>query len=281
MKKILIILIILIFGGVMFLAILSRIPVGERIAVVTIEGVILNSLPIVKKLDRLLNDTSVKAIVIRVDSPGGSVGASQEIYRAIERIKERGKPVVVSMGNVAASGGYYISAPADVIFANPGTITGSIGVIIQYVGYKELLSKIGIKTEAIKTGKYKDTLSPFKDLTKEEKEYLKRLITDSYEQFISAILKYRKDRITEEELRKVADGRVMTGLKAKEIGLVDEIGNIKDAIEKAAELAGIVGKPRVFYVEERKSFLKRLIGGDIEDLKIITSYNLAYYLMEW
>ncbi len=281
MKKFLIILIVLLVGGIMLITVLSRIPVGERIAVLTIEGVILNSLPVVKKIDRLANDPSVKALVIRVDSPGGSVGASQEIYRAIEKFKERGKPVVVSMGNVAASGGYYISAPADVIFANPGTITGSIGVIIQYVGYKELLSKIGIKTEAIKTGKYKDTLSPFKDLTKEEKEYLKKLITDSYEQFIDAILKYRKDRITEEELRKVADGRVMTGLKAKEIGLVDEIGNIKDAIEKASELAGIVGKPRVFFVEEKKSFLKKLIGGDIEDFKIITSYNLAYYLMEW
>ncbi len=281
MKKLLIILIILTIGGIMFMTILSRIPVGERIAVLTIEGVILNSLPVVKKIDRLANDPSVKALVIRVDSPGGSVGASQEIYRAIEKFKERGKPVVVSMGNVAASGGYYISTPADIIYANPGTITGSIGVIIQYVGYKELLSKIGIKTEAIKTGKYKDTLSPFKDLTKEEKEYLKKLAVESYEQFIDAILKYRKDRITEEELRKVADGRVMTGLKARDIGLVDELGNIKDAVDKASELAGIVGKPRVFFVEEKKSFLKKLIGGDIEDFKIITSYNLTYYLMEW
>ncbi len=264
----------------MLISVLSRIPVGERIAVLTIDGVIINPLPIIKKIDRLSEDKSVKALVIRVDSPGGSVGASQEIYRAIERFKEKGKPVVVSMGNIAASGGYYISAPADFIYANPGTITGSIGVIIQYIGYKELLSKIGIKAESIKTGKFKDTLSPFRDLTKEEKDYLKRVITDSYEQFIDAILKYRKDKITEEELRKIADGRVMTGLKAKEIGLVDEIGNLKDAIDKAAELAGVL-KPRVFYVEEKKSFLKKILGGDIEDLKILNSYNLTYYLMDW
>jgi len=280
MKKFLIILIILLTGGIMLISVLSRIPVGERIAVLTIEGVILNPLPIIKKIDRLSEDKSVKALVLRIDSPGGSVGASQEIYRAIERFKERGKPVVVSMGNIAASGGYYISAPADVIYANPGTITGSIGVIIQYIGYKELLSKIGIKAESIKTGKFKDTLSPFKDLTKEEKDYLKRVITDSYEQFINAILKYRKDKITEEELRKIADGRVMTGLKAKELGLVDEIGNLKDAIDKAAELAGVI-KPRVFYVEDKKSLLKKILGGDIEDLKIFNSYNLTYYLMEW
>ena len=280
MKKFLIILIILFVGGIMLISVLSRIPVGERIAVLTIDGVIINPLPIIKKIDRLSEDKSVKALVLRVDSPGGSVGASQEIYRAIERFKEKGKPVVVSMGNIAASGGYYISAPADFIYANPGTITGSIGVIIQYIGYKELLSKIGIKAEAIKTGKFKDTLSPFKDLTKEEKDYLKRVITDSYEQFINAILKYRKDKITEEELRKIADGRVMTGLKAKEIGLVDEIGNLKDAIDKAAELAGVL-KPRVFYVEEKKSFLKKILGGDIEDLRILNSYNLTYYLMEW
>ncbi len=280
MKKFLIILIILFVGGIMLISVLSRIPVGERIAVLTIDGVIINPLPIIKKIDRLSEDKSVKALVLRVDSPGGSVGASQEIYRAIERFKEKGKPVVVSMGNIAASGGYYISAPADFIYANPGTITGSIGVIIQYIGYKELLSKIGIKAEAIKTGKFKDTLSPFKDLTKEEKDYLKRVITDSYEQFINAILKYRKDKITEEELRKIADGRVMTGLKAKEIGLVDEIGNLKDAIDKAAELAGVL-KPRVFYVEEKKSFLKKILGGDIEDLRLLNSYNLTYYLMDW
>ncbi len=281
MKKwVLIISILLIIALVMFSAIVSRIPVGDRVAVIKVVGVIVNPLPTVKRIEKLRKDRSVKALVIRVDSPGGSVGASQEIYRAIERFRSSGKPVVVSMGNVAASGGYYISLPANYIFANPGTITGSIGVIVQHVAYKELMEKIGVKVTAIKTGKFKDTLAPFRELSPEEKKYLKDTITEAYEQFIRAILKYRRGKITEKRLREIADGRVITGERADKLGLIDEIGGLEDAIEKAKELAG-VPKAREFFVPEEKSLLQRILGGEIEELKILNSYSPLFYLMSF
>lgn len=259
---------------------ISRIPVGDRVAIVNVRGVIVNPIPVVKRIERLRKDRSVKALVIRVDSPGGSVGASQEIYRAIERFRAEGKPVVVSMGNVAASGGYYVSAPADYIFANPGTITGSIGVIIQHIAYKELMEKIGVKATAIKTGKFKDTLNPFRELTPEEKRYLEETIEEAYEQFLKAILKYRGNKISEEKLREVADGRVLTGERAKELGLVDDLGGLEDAVQKAKELAG-VPKAREFFVPEEKSLLQRVFGGEIEELKIVSSYSPLFYLMSF
>ncbi|WP_457601396.1 signal peptide peptidase SppA [Hydrogenivirga sp.] len=281
MKKLIFFLgFLLIIALVMFGAILSRVPVGERVAIISIKGVIVNPLPTVKKIERLRKDKSVKALVIRVDSPGGSVGASQEIYRAIERFRSEGKPVVVSMGNVAASGGYYVSAPADYIFANPGTITGSIGVIIQHIAYKELMQKIGVKATAIKTGKFKDTLNPFRELTPEEKKYLKDTIEEAYEQFLSAILKYMGKKIEEAKLREVADGRVFTGERAKELGLVDELGGLEDAVQKAKELAGIP-KGREFFVPEEKSLIQKVLGGEIEELKIMNSYSPLFYLMSF
>ncbi len=281
MKKwIFLIGILLIIAFVMFSTLISRIPVGDRIAVVKINGVIVNPVPLLKKLERLRRDKSVKALVLRIDSPGGSVGASQEIYRALERFKAEGKPVVVSMGNVAASGGYYVAVPADYIYANPGTITGSIGVIIQHVTYRELLDKIGIKATAIKTGKFKDTLSPLRELTSEEREYLKETITDAYEQFLTAILKYRKNKITEEKLREIADGRVLTGRKAVEVGLVDGIGGLQDAIDKARELAG-VPKAREFFVPEERTLLQKILGGDIEELKLLHAHTPLFYIMDF
>ena len=279
-KLVFLLVLLLIIALVMIGALVSRVPVGDRVAVLSIKGVIVNPIPVVRKIERLRKDRSVKALVIRVDSPGGSVGASQEIYRAIERFRAEGKPVVVSMGNVAASGGYYISAPADYIFANPGTITGSIGVIIQHVAYRELMEKIGVKATAIKTGKFKDTLNPFRELTPEEKEYLEETINEAYEQFLEAILKYRGKKISEERLREVADGRVFTGERAKELGLVDELGGLEDAIEKAKELAG-VPRAREFFVPQEKSLLQRVLGGEIEELKLLNSYSPLFYLMSF
>jgi len=281
MKKwILFLSLLLIIAVVMFSAILSRVPVGDRVAIVKLSGVIVNPLPVVKKIERLRRDKSVKALVLRVDSPGGSVGASQEIYRALERFRADGKPVVVSMGNVAASGGYYVAIPADFIYANPGTITGSIGVIIQHVAYRELMEKIGIKATSIKTGKFKDTLNPFRELTPEEKKYLKETITEAYEQFLSAILRYRKGKISEETLREVADGRVLTGEKAYELGLVDGIGGLQDAVDKARELAG-VPTAREFFVPEEKTLIQKVLGGNLEELKLINSYSPLFYLMSF
>ncbi len=279
MKKwVFLLIVLIIIASVMISSLVARVPVGDRVAVLRISGVIVNPLPVVRKIERLKRDRSVKALVVRVDSPGGSVGASQEIYRAIERFRSEGKPVVVSMGNVAASGAYYLSVPADYIFANPGTITGSIGVVVQHVTYKDLLEKVGIKATVIKTGKFKDTLNPFRDLTPEEKKYLKETITDAYEQFLEAILKYRN--IDEKKLREIADGRVLTGEKAKELGLVDGIGGIEDAIEKAKEIAG-VPKAREFFVPEERTLIQRVLGTEVEDLKVISSYSPLFYLMRF
>jgi protease-4 len=274
---------LLIFGIIVVVvsllaSLLARIPVGERVAVIKVKGAIIDPEPVVSKVQSVKEDKSVKALVLRVDSPGGSVGASQEIYRALEDFKSTGKPLVVSMGNVAASGGYYISAPADLIYANPGTITGSIGVIVQHTELKELLERFGIKTTAIKTGKFKDTLSPFRELTAEEREYLQKTIEDAYEQFLQAILKYRSKKISEEKLRQLADGRVFTGRQAKELGLVDELGNLQDAINKAKELAK-APEARVFYLEEKRGFLKRLFEDDFKG--IVGDYPLMlYYIMK-
>ncbi len=274
---------VLIFGIIILVlgflsSLLSRLPVGDRVAVIKVNGAILEPDRIVSKIQKAKEDKSVRALVLRVDSPGGSVGASQEIYRALEDFKSSGKPLVVSMGNVAASGGYYISAPADLIFANPGTITGSIGVIIQHTEIKDLFERLGIKTTAIKTGKFKDTLSPFRDLTPEEKEYLQKTIEDAYEQFLQAILKYRSKKIQEQKLREIADGRIFTGRVAKELGLVDELGNLQDAINRAKQMAG-VPQARVFYMEDKRGLLRRLMEEDFEGL--LSQHTLMiYYLMK-
>ena len=280
MKRIILILVSLIIALIVVSSVIARLPVGDRVAILKISGVIVNPMPVVKKIHNLSKDKSVKALVIRVDSPGGSVGASQEIYRAIERFREGGKPVVVSMGNVAASGGYYVSAPADFIYANEGTITGSIGVIVQHVAYRELMKKIGISATSIKTGKFKDTLNPFRELTPEEKKYLKDTLTEVYEQFIRAILKYRKDKVEEERLREVADGRVITGESALKLGLVDALGGLEDAVKKAKELAG-VPEAREFYVPQERSLLQRVLGGEVQELKILNSYSPFFYLMRF
>jgi len=273
-------LLFLIIAFTMLSQILTKIPVGNRIAVLKLSGVIINPYPLVNRIEKLKNSKSVVALVLVVDSPGGSVGASQEIYRAIERFKDSGKPVVISMGNVAASGGYYVASAGSYIYANPGTITGSIGVIITHVAYKELLQKLGIKTTTVKTGKFKDTLSPFREMTEEEKAYLQETINDALEQFIQAILKYRRDKISEERLREIADGRIFTGRKAKELGLVDELGSLQDAIQKARELSGYPDAKPLF-IQEEKPLLRRLMGSGLEEIKLLTSYTPLFYLMEF
>jgi len=280
LKWLLILFSILIIFSVVKEFILSKFPLGHRIAVLKLSGVIVNPYPLVSKIEKLKDSKNVVALVLRVDSPGGSVGASQEIYRAIEHFRSAGKPVVISMGNVAASGGYYVSAAGNYIFANEGTITGSIGVIIQHVAYKKLVEKIGIEATAIKTGKFKDTLSPFRELTEEEKKYLQNLVNEALEQFIQAILKYRRNKISEEKLREIADGRIFTGRQALELGLVDEIGSLYDAIEKAKELSGYRDAKPLF-IQEEKSLLRKFIGTDLEEIKIINSYTPLFYLMEY
>ncbi len=248
---------LLIFLSIVVTVVGKKGGIGEKIALVKIEGPIIVSQEIIDEIEQYRDDPSIKAIVIRVDSPGGAVAPSQEIYEEVKKAKEK-KPVVVSMGSVAASGGYYVSAAATKILANPGTITGSIGVIMEIPNLKGLMDKIGVKTEVIKSGKHKDLASAFRGIGKEEREILQNVLNNVHEQFIRAVAQGRSIPI--EKVRKIADGRIFTGQQAKEIGLIDDIGNLKDAIDIAAKLAGIKGKPRVVSKKEPLSILNLLTG---------------------
>lgn len=203
---------------------------------------------LIKRLKALAERNDVKAVVLRINSPGGSVGAVQEVYDEINRIKASGKKVVVSMGDVAASGGYYISAAADRIFANPGTLTGSIGVIFELSNVQELFKKIGVSMNPIKSSEHKDIGSPFREMTGAEKKIMQSIIDDAYGQFVNAIVQGRK--MDKEKVVALADGRIYSGAQAKQNGLVDELGDLDAAVSSAGELAGISGKPRVLYEED-------------------------------
>ncbi len=259
----------------------SKSPIGSKVALLKIEGVINSADEMLKLLKQVEEDKSIKALVVRINSPGGAVGASQEIYRELKKIKERyKKPIVVSMGNVAASGGYYVSLPANVIYAEGGTITGSIGVIVQKLDVQELANKIGVKLEVVKTGKYKDILNPFRPLTEDEKKLLLQLEESVLEQFKTAVVENRKGKL-KVDINQIADGRIFSGAQAKELGLIDKIGNLEDAINEAARLAGIKGKPPVVELKKTQPFLKKLIGSNLDAVKILDTSSpfMVYYLM--
>jgi len=225
---------------------------GDKVGVVEINGVIADSKEVIREITSFVEDSGVKAIVLRVDSPGGGVGASQEIYQEV--VKAKGvKPVVASFGGVAASGGYYVACGADKIVANPGTITGSIGVVMQFANLEELLKKIGYKGYVIKSGQHKDIGSPFREMTPEERELLQGVIDTVHQQFIKAVAEGRKIPI--EKVTAIADGRIFAGEQARDLGLVDELGNLEDTIQIAATMAGIKGKPSVIYPRKRKPSL--------------------------
>lgn len=256
MKKFLVILLVFFVIAIVVSLVLvlfqKNIPMGERIALVRVEGPILDSKDVIDELKGHVKDPSIKAIVLRIDSPGGAVAPSQEIYEEIRKAVTK-KKVVVSMGSVAASGGYYIAAPATRIVANPGTLTGSIGVIMEIPNVEGLMNKIGVKTEVIKSGRHKDIASVFRGIKKEEREILQGVLDNVHEQFIKAVAEGRKMLI--EDVKRIADGRVFTGEQALKAGLVDEIGNLEDAIKSAAKLAGIKGEPAVVSKEERFSLI--------------------------
>jgi protease IV len=242
--------------------------VGEKIAVVELKGVILESESTIKKLKRFQKDRSIKAILFRVDSPGGGVVASHEIYNEVRLIRDNGKPVVVSMGSVAASGGYYVSCGANLIVANPGTLTGSIGVISQFLRLDPMLQKIGVEMNTVKSGKFKDAGNPFREMTSEDKKYFQDLMDDVHRQFIDIVEKERK--LDHEKLVSYADGRVFTGEQAKSMGLVDSIGTFEDAVRITARIAGIRGEPALVKEQKRKTFLERMLG----DVKITELFSL-------
>ncbi|NJD39716.1 MAG: signal peptide peptidase SppA [Geobacter sp.] len=229
------------------------------VGLVEVKGMITDSKEPIRQLRHFLKAEQVKAVVLRVDSPGGVVGPSQEIYEEVRKLAAK-KKVVVSMGSLAASGGYYIAAPATLIYANPGTITASIGVLIKFSNLEGLFSKLGVSSATIKTGTYKDAGAPDRQLSAEDRAMFQSLINSTHEQFVRAVAEGRKLPI--DEVRKIADGRVLSGEQAKEVKLVDRLGNLQDAIEEAGRLAGISGEPEVLLPPKKKvNYLELLAGG--------------------
>jgi len=257
----------------------SRFAFGNKIAIVEVRGVITESSGIIEEIHQYQEDEGVKAIILRIDSPGGGVGPSQEIHREISKVKSK-KKVVASMGSVAASGGYYIACASDRIVANPGTITGSIGVIMEFTNIEELFKKIGIKGVVIKSGEHKDIGSPFREMTPDEKKILQDAIDNVHQQFIEAVAKGRK--LDREKVVQIADGRIFTGEQAKQIGLVDEMGNLQDAIDTAAKMVGIAGKPNVIYPRKKISLWNLLLDKTISTILEILNekkFELNYRLL--
>ncbi len=231
----------------------------QGVGLVEVRGMIADSRETIRQLHYCMKKDNIKAVVLRIDSPGGVVGPSQEIYEEVKKLTAK-KKVVVSMGSLAASGGYYIAAPASVIYANPGTITASIGVLIKFSNIEGLLGKIGIKSATLKTGTFKDAGSPERELSPEDRAMFQALIDNTHEQFIRAVAEGRK--IPVDEVRKFADGRVLSGEQAKGLKLVDKLGNLQDAIEEAGRLGGIKGDPQLILPPKKKvSFLEILSEG--------------------
>ena len=237
----------------------------EKIAVIYIQGVLASSGDTIEQFRQYEEEEDVKALVLRIDSPGGTVVAAQEIYAEIQKLKDD-KVVLASMGNVAASGGYYVACAAEEIVANPGTLTGSIGVLSEYPNIEELMKKVGLKSKVMKSGRFKDLGNPMREMTDEEKRLLQDLIDNIHRQFIRDVANGRGKTI--EEIEPWADGRIFTGEQAKEIGLVDRLGNLQDALDRAAELAGIEGKPMILYPEKRrKKIWEYLVQGLAEAME--------------
>lgn len=260
----------LIFVGICFLFFAKTLSFSDRyyeqsgkgsgkVAVVDLNYTIFSSEPIVRQFKKYGEDKSIKAIVLRINTPGGGVAASQEMYEAVKKVRDSGKPVVISISSLGASGGYYVSCGGSTIVADPGSLVGSIGVIINLMNFKDLAEKIGVSETTIKSGELKDAGSPFKVLSENDKEYFQSIVDDSYEQFLNVVSKERKMDI--EKLKPYADGRVFTGKKAKEIGLIDSLGTFDDAINIAAKMSGIDGEPTIIKERERISLIERILEG--------------------
>jgi len=232
---------------------------GDTIGVLRIEGPIIDVTWYMEQARILRDEAGIRSVVLRLDTPGGAIAPTQELYSEILKLKME-KPVVVSMGTVAASGGYYLSCASDWIMSNPGTITGSVGVIMELTNMEKLFDKLGFSSRTIKSGKFKDTGSPFREMTKEEENLLQNMIMDTYEQFVEAVLEGRS--LNREDIEPYLDGRIMTGRQALEVGLVDELGNYYDALEKAADLGGLPKVPDEIFepVREKEGILALLFG---------------------
>ncbi len=254
---------------------------GDRVGVVEITGMLSRSDAILEQIKKFREDERIKAVVLRINSPGGVVGPAQEIMREVEKTKKV-KKVVASFGSIATSGGYYVGCAADLIMANPGSATGSIGVIMQLTNAEQLAKKLGLDFFSLKAGALKDLGSPFRPLTPEERAVLQGLLNNIHEQFIADVARNRK--LPVEKVRSLADGRIFTGQQAKALGLVDDLGNFNDAVERAGRLGGIKGKIRMVVPEKKGlSLLNLLLGQNIqENLEILTQpYPEPAFLPPW
>jgi protease IV len=256
------VIIILVFVGSLAIGLMGR-SFGDRIGVIEIEGTIIQSGDAMEDIVKFKEDPTIKGVVIRINTPGGGVGPTQEIYREVRKLRDK-KYVYVSMGSVCASGGYYIASAGHKIFANPSTITGSIGVIMEQTVIEELLKKIGVQSNTIKAGDYKDVGSPLRKMTPEEREYLNRIVSGIHQQFISDVAAGRGMSLG--DTRKIADGKIFTGLRAKEIGMVDDIGNFYDSIDDLKKTLKIKGKPVLVYGKRPFSLMKWLVSSMAHDL---------------
>jgi protease-4 len=280
---VIVVLLVIFFSALLFIGRMTdqRGPFsfGDKIAIVEIKGIITQSTEIIEEMRQYADDETVKAVILRIDSPGGGVGPSQEIHREVVKLKTK-KKVLASMGSVAASGGYYIACASDLIVANPGTITGSIGVVMEFTNLEELLKKIGVKGVVLKGGEHKDIGSPFREMTPGEKRIMQDVIDNVHQQFIKAVAEGRK--MEQSKVVPVADGRIFTGEQAKQFGLVDEMGNLEDTVDMAAKLVKIDGRPTVIYPKRRftiwEMLAKEMASTVVESLHekgIQLNYRLA------
>ena len=255
---------------------------GDKIGVIDVEGVILDPRTVVKQLREFRRDDSIRAIILHVNTPGGGAAASQEIYSEVRRIRdEKKKKIVASIETLGASGGYYISAATEKIYADPASIVGSIGVISHWVNYEDLLKWAKLKDVTFKAGALKDTGNPARPMTPEEKAYFQSLINDMHGQFISAVAEGRKLKM--DDVKKLADGRVWTGQQALPLKLVDQIGDFRVAVEETAKAVGIKGEPTLVHPEKERRTLLDLIFGDVSEYipdraKLLENHVSFYYL---
>ncbi len=244
------------------------VSIGDKIGVIEILGPIMSSADLNKNIIDFRDNKSIKAVILRIDSPGGAVGPSQEIYNEVIKLQMK-KPVIVSMASVAASGGYYIAAPAKRLFANPGTITGSIGVIMSFPNYEGLMEKVGVSSVVIKSGKFKDIGSASRPFSDDERKLMQSLIDDVHSQFVEAVSLGRE--MPAEKVLSLSDGRIFSGRQALKVGLIDELGGFQDAVDYTAKLAGLDEDPNLIYPEvEKPGFLERIINSTLGNIAFET-----------
>ncbi|MCG2741272.1 MAG: signal peptide peptidase SppA [Syntrophaceae bacterium] len=232
----------------------------EKVGIIPVEGIIGDSGELIEQINAFADDSGIRAVVLRINSPGGGVAPSQEIYQAVLELKKK-KKVVASMGSVAASGGYLIAVAADRIVANPGTITGSISAVMHYANVEELLKKVGVRSSVVKSGKFKDIGSPTREMTPEERSLLQAIVDDIYDQFVRTIAENRK--LPLQRIFELADGRIFSGRQAKDLGLVDDLGGLQDAVLLAGKLSGMEGSPEIVHGMKKKTTLLKYLMGSI------------------